>query len=69
MGYAVVVSKKIARLSVTRHRIKRRVLAALSGLSLPRSLVILPKASAGELSPMQMRTELSSLLSKLPPTK
>ena len=39
-GCAVVVSKKVARLSVTRHRIKRRVLEALRTLPLPSALVV-----------------------------
>jgi len=63
-GYAVVVSKKVARLSVTRHRIKRRVLAALRTLSLPSSLIVFPKASAGSVSYKDIQTELAYLLSK-----
>jgi ribonuclease P protein component len=32
-GYAVVVSKKVAKLSVTRHTVKRRVVGVLRSLS------------------------------------
>lgn len=64
-GYAVVVSKKVARLSVTRHRMKRQVLAALRSLRLPPALVVFPKSSAAALSTPLMRAELSSLLSKI----
>lgn len=64
-GYAVVVSKKAARLSVTRHRIKRRALEALKPLPLPPSLILFPKASAAELSSKEMRSELTVLLSKI----
>ena len=64
-GYAVVVSKKVARLSVTRPQIKRRVLAALRTLPfLPPSLVIFPRPSAGSASYQDIRTQLIELLSK-----
>ena len=62
-GYAVVVSKKVARLSVTRHRIKRRVLAALRTLTLPPALIIFPKASAHSVSYEDTQAELKRLLS------
>lgn len=64
-GYAVVVSKKVARLSVTRHRLKRRVLEALRALPLPKALIIFPKASAAALSSQEIRKELTALLSKI----
>jgi ribonuclease P protein component len=63
-GYAVVVSKKVARLSVTRHRIKRRVLMALRTLPLPPALIIFPKASADSVSYQDIQAELAVLLSK-----
>lgn len=63
LGYAVVVSKKIARLSVTRHRIKRRVLAALRTFPLPPSLIIFPKASVSSVSYQDIQAELKKLLS------
>ncbi len=66
-GYSVVISKKTARLSVTRHRLKRRVLALLRGLTLPPALVVFPKASASDLSPGDLKTELVGLLSKITP--
>ena len=62
-GYAVVVPKKVARLSVTRHRIKRRVLSALRALSLPPALIIFPKVSAHSVSYEDTKTELKNLLS------
>ncbi|OGG76612.1 hypothetical protein A2950_02390 [Candidatus Kaiserbacteria bacterium RIFCSPLOWO2_01_FULL_55_19] len=62
-GYAVVVPKKVARLSVTRHRIKRRVLSALRTLSLPPALIIFPKASASSVSYEDTQAELKRLLS------
>jgi len=65
-GYAVVVSKKAARLSVTRHKLKRRALAALRTLPLPRSLIVMPKSSAAELSYAETQEELGGLLLKLP---
>ncbi|MBI2409920.1 ribonuclease P protein component [Candidatus Kaiserbacteria bacterium] len=64
-GYAVIVPKKTARLSVTRHRLKRRVLGALRALSaLPPSLLIYPKASVLDMTASEIRAELIGLLSK-----
>ncbi len=65
-GCAVVVSKKTARLSVTRHSIKRRVLAALSTLSLPRGgLIVFPKSSAHSVSYEDIRGEIAQSLLKI----
>lgn len=61
-GYAVVVPKKIARLSVTRHKIKRRVLAALRELVLPRALIVFPKSSVSSVSYQDIKTELEKLI-------
>ncbi|MEK7135557.1 MAG: ribonuclease P protein component [Patescibacteria group bacterium] len=64
-GYAVVVSKKVARLSVTRHRIKRRVLAALRARPspLPPSLILYPRPSVLNMSYDALQKELTKLLS------
>lgn len=64
-GYAVVVPKKTARLSVTRHRIKRQVLEALRALPLPPALVVFPKASVAEMKYQDIKTEIAQLLSKI----
>lgn len=64
-GYAVVVSKKIARLSVTRHRIKRQVFEALKILNPPKSIILVPKASVIQLNYTQIKADLSELLSKI----
>ena len=65
-GYAVVVSKKTARLSVTRHRVKRRVLSALRSLApLPGGMVIMPRPSVAMLDYRHVREELAALLSKI----
>ncbi|MHB1770057.1 MAG: ribonuclease P protein component [Minisyncoccota bacterium] len=64
-GYAVVVSKKSARLSVTRHRIKRRVLAALKTLPLPTSLILFPKSATSTMAYEDIKKELTDLLSKI----
>lgn len=63
-GYAVVVSKKVARLSVTRHRIKRRIRAALKTMSLPPALVVFPKMSARSVRYQDIKAEIEKLLSK-----
>lgn len=63
-GYAVVVSKKTARLSVTRHRIKRRTLEALRGLpNLPRSVILYPRASVLDMRYNELQQELIKILS------
>lgn len=62
-GYAVVIPKKITRLSSVRHRIKRQVRAVLRTFSLPSALIIFPKTSAGSVSYKDMQTELKNLLS------
>ncbi len=66
-GYAVVVSKKTARLSLTRHRLKRRVLGALKTLSipLPSSLILYPRASVLDLRYDDLKIELMKLISSL----
>lgn len=64
-GYAVIVSKKTARLAVTRHLIKRRVLAALRTLPLPPSLIIFPKSSVSGMQYQDVKLELANLLSKI----
>ena len=63
-GYAVVVSKKVARLSVTRHRIKRQVLTALRTLPLPQTVILFPKASVAKMSYQDILAELTDLFSK-----
>ena len=61
-GYAVVVSKKVARLSVTRHRLKRVVLEALRTLPLPKALIVFPKATAARLDTLHLHADLAALL-------
>jgi ribonuclease P protein component len=64
-GYAVVVSKKIARLSVTRHRVKRQILGALRDLpTLPPSLIIFPKPAALRLDTLHVRADLAQLVGR-----
>jgi ribonuclease P protein component len=65
-GYGVIVPKKVARLSVTRHRIRRRTLAALAALPLPKmGVVLFPKLPVNTLPFMELKAELTTLLSKL----
>lgn len=65
VGYAVVVSKKIARLSTTRHLLKRRILAILGGLTLPPALVVFPKSGAIGLTFAELKEELSGLTKRI----
>jgi len=64
-GYAVVVPKKITNLSVKRHQIKRRVLAALKTISLPTALIVFPKSSISSVGYQDVKIELVDLLSKI----
>ena len=64
-GYAVIIPKKVVRLSSMRHRLKRQVLEALRELKLPPALIIFPRFSAGSVHYQDIRTELSTLLSKI----
>lgn len=62
----MVVSKKVARLSVTRHRIKRHVLAALRAApSLPPALILFPQASVAQMSYEDIKAEVLRILSKI----
>ncbi len=61
-GYAVVVSKKVARLSTARHLLRRRVVAALRTLALPPGLIVFPKSSAVSLAYRAIRAELAEAL-------
>ena len=63
-GYAVVIAKKAVRLSVERHRLKRRVLAALEKFPLPPALIVFPKNSAAVLTGEEIRDELIRLVAK-----
>ena len=66
-GYAVVIQKKVARLSVTRHRIKRQVLAILASFDtpLPPALILFPKSSVSSVSYRDMKAEIEKLLSNI----
>ena len=62
-GYAVVIPKKIARLSATRHRIKRQVFSSLRTLPLPPALIVFPKSSVSSVSYQDIQAEIKKLLS------
>ena len=61
-GYAVVIPKKVAKLSVQRHQIKRRVLSALRALPLPNALIVFPRSSVSSVSYQDIKIELAKLL-------
>lgn len=64
-GYAVVVSKKTARLAITRRRLKRRVIAALRALTLPPTLIVFPKLSVLDLEFEAIKAELVTLIAHI----
>jgi len=63
-GYAVVVSKTIAKSSVVRHRIKRRVSEVLKRLPIPPSLVVFARPRAAPLTSAMIEEELRALLAR-----
>lgn len=67
-GCAVVISKKVAKLSVSRHLLKRRVLAVIRPYcTKDRSLIIYARPGAAALSFGALKDELSSLLTRALP--
>lgn len=65
-GLATVISKKVARLSVSRHLLKRRILsAALPYASPDRALVIYARSKAATLPYSELKTELTELLARV----
>lgn len=64
-GYAVVIPKKVMRLSVARHRLKRQIMEALRELSLPPAMIVFPRAITGSVNYQDVKTELSELISTI----
>lgn len=65
-GAAVIISKKVEKTSVGRHRLKRRVVAAIEHhLPLEAALFIYARAGAAQLPYAAIREELTSLLHRL----
>lgn len=66
-GSAVVISKKVARLAVSRHLLKRRVLAVLRPYASDgRALIVHARADAGTIPFPELREELLSLVRTIP---
>lgn len=61
-GAAVVVSKKVARFSVTRHLLKRRVLSVLTPLSKERAIIAYARPGCAALAFPLLKEEIESLL-------
>ncbi len=68
-GCAVVVSKKVAKLSVSRHLLKRRVLSILRPYCLSsKAVIVYARPGAGDLDFPALSLELAELLARtLPP--
>ncbi|MGH7175651.1 MAG: ribonuclease P protein component [Minisyncoccia bacterium] len=64
-GYAVVVSKQVAKRSVDRHRLKRRVAEALKAFPLPPALVVYARAGAPSLSFQEISGELRAAVAEI----
>ena len=63
-GYAVVIPKKIVRLSSARHLLKRQIIEAIRSLPLPASLVIFPRSSVRGVHYEDIQAELSTLIAQ-----
>ncbi|HEY0011037.1 MAG TPA: ribonuclease P protein component [Candidatus Paceibacterota bacterium] len=69
-GAAVVVSKKVARLSVMRHLLRRRVMAVARPYASPeRALIIHVRPGAGQVAFPLLRDELIGLLRSILPAQ
>ena len=67
-GCAVVVSKKVARLSVARHLLKRRILSVMRPWCAgPYSVIVYARAGSSNLSFHTLKTELSEILARILP--
>jgi ribonuclease P protein component len=67
-GCAVVVSKKIARLSTARHLLKRRIMSVIRPwCDGPYSLIVYARAGAGTLPFKEVKKELEDLFARLMP--
>ncbi len=64
-AFAVVVPNKVANSSVLRHKIRRRVYAALHSKTPKGSLVLFPKTAVAVLPMNELAAELEQLLSKI----
>ena len=67
-GGAVVVPKKVARKSIDRHLLKRRIRAVMRRyLSRNRTLIVYAKAGSSSLSFPELENELSALIEGILP--
>lgn len=65
-GSAAIVSKKVARLSVTRHRLKRRMLSVMCEFSRPDRALVVTALSGSSLLPFStLKSELRGLLERV----
>lgn len=66
-GYAVVIPKQVARLSATRHRLKRHILALLQAHPLPPGLIVFARTGAPQLTAPDLQEEIEAGLKRLTP--
>ncbi|VAW31795.1 hypothetical protein MNBD_CPR01-480 [hydrothermal vent metagenome] len=65
-GYAIVVSKKIAKKAVTRHRIKRRVRSVLRNSKIAgRGCIIFARPGADKITFQDLNLEIQELLARV----
>lgn len=64
-GYAVIIPKKVVRLSSARHRLKRQIMEAMREFSLPPAMIVFPRAIVGSVNYEDVKTELGNLISTI----
>lgn len=60
---SVVVSKKVAKTAVLRHKIRRRTYSALSTIPLPHNVVVIAKNGVATAHLADIKAELTKLVS------
>jgi|GEM_PF-4408899 ribonuclease P protein component len=64
-GYAVVIPKKVLRLSAARHRLKRQIMEVMREHALPPAMIVFPRAVSGSVHYEDIQTELGKLIASI----
>ncbi len=64
-GHAIIVSKKVAKKAITRHRIKRRVRAILRNIDVSGGCIIFARTGADILDYKNMDSEIKELITRV----
>jgi ribonuclease P protein component len=64
-GYAIVIPKKVVKLSSLRHLLKRQISEAMRTTPLPPALLVFPRSSLRGVHYKDIQKELHDLISKI----